>query len=85
LLLDSDELEGGDSSLPPAIPVTKLDVRSPVVIALGPEGGVEPSEREQFLAAGFQRASLGPYVLRFETAGIAALAMVRSMLGREES
>ncbi|MBA2689012.1 MAG: RNA methyltransferase, partial [Gemmatimonadaceae bacterium] len=84
VLLDSDELEGADSSLPGVTPLTRLDVTSPVVIALGPEGGVEPVERQQFLDAGFQRASLGPYVLRFETAGIAALAMVRSMLGRED-
>lgn len=84
LLLDADELEGSSASLPPVAALTSLAMTRPVVIALGPEGGVEESEREQFLAAGFQRASLGPYVLRFETAGIAALAMVRSMLGREE-
>jgi 16S rRNA (uracil1498-N3)-methyltransferase len=84
LLLDSDELEGANDSLPPAAPLTSLVMRSPVVIALGPEGGVEPAERQQFLEAGFQRASVGPYVLRFETAGIAAIAMVRSMLGKED-
>lgn len=83
LLLDSDDLEGSDEALPPAVALTSVALQSPVVIALGPEGGVEPSERDQFIAAGFQRASLGPYVLRFETAGIAALAMVRSMLGKE--
>lgn len=82
LLLDSDAMEGGNGSLPPAVALTGIALRSPVVIALGPEGGLEPQEREQFLAAGFQRASLGPYVLRFETAGIAAIAMVRSMLER---
>jgi 16S rRNA (uracil1498-N3)-methyltransferase len=84
LLLDSDELEGATDSLPPAASLTSLVMRSPVVIALGPEGGVEPAERQQFLEAGFQRASVGPYVLRFETAGIAAIAMVRSMLGKED-
>ena len=84
ILLDSDELEGSTDSLPGAIPLTRLELRSPVVVALGPEGGFESAERQLFIAAGFHRASLGPYVLRFETAGIAALAMVRSMLGREE-
>ena len=83
LLLDSDELEGAGDSLTPSVPLTSMALRIPVIIALGPEGGVEPAERDQFIAAGFQRASLGPYVLRFETAGIAAVAMVRSMLGRE--
>lgn len=82
LILDSDELEGSNGS-GPVQPLTSFSLNGPVVIALGPEGGVEQAEREQFLNAGFQRASLGPYVLRFETAGIAALAMVRSMLGKE--
>ena len=51
---------------------------APIAIALGPEGGLEPAERELFLAARWRTASLGANVLRFETAGIAALALVRS-------
>lgn len=52
----------------------------PVRIALGPEGGLEPEERAQFIRAGWRAVSLGRNVLRFETAGIAALAIVRSHL-----
>ena len=52
----------------------------PVRIALGPEGGLEEAERAQFIRAGWRPASLGTNVLRFETAGIAALAIVRSHL-----
>ncbi|MEO5818764.1 MAG: RsmE family RNA methyltransferase [Gemmatimonadaceae bacterium] len=52
----------------------------PVRIALGPEGGLEESERAQFIRAGWRPVSLGANVLRFETAGIAALAIVRSHL-----
>jgi 16S rRNA (uracil1498-N3)-methyltransferase len=52
----------------------------PVRIALGPEGGLEESERAQFIGAGWRPVSLGANVLRFETAGIAALAIVRSHL-----
>jgi 16S rRNA (uracil1498-N3)-methyltransferase len=52
----------------------------PVRIALGPEGGLEESERAQFIRAGWRPVSLGDNVLRFETAGIAALAIVRSHL-----
>ncbi len=55
-------------------------LRAPVAIALGPEGGLEPAERERFLAAGWRPASIGANVLRFETAGIAALALVRSII-----
>jgi 16S rRNA (uracil1498-N3)-methyltransferase len=48
-------------------------------LALGPEGGLDPDERDAFLNAGWRPASLGPNVLRFETAAIAALAVVRSL------
>jgi 16S rRNA (uracil1498-N3)-methyltransferase len=55
-----------------------LDI--PVCIALGPEGGLEEGERAQFIRAGWRPVSLGANVLRFETAAIAALAIVRSHL-----
>lgn len=51
---------------------------APIAIALGPEGGLEPAELALFDVAGWRTASLGANVLRFETAGIAALALVRS-------
>jgi 16S rRNA (uracil1498-N3)-methyltransferase len=54
-------------------------LRPPIAIALGPEGGLEPDERARLLGAGWRPASLGANVLRFETAGIAALAMIRSL------
>ena len=50
-----------------------------VAIALGPEGGLAEDERAAFDTAGWRTASLGTNVLRFETAGIAALAMVRAL------
>ena len=56
------------------------DLAGPVRIALGPEGGLEDEERAQFIRAGWRAVSLGGNVLRFETAGIAALAIVRSHL-----
>jgi 16S rRNA (uracil1498-N3)-methyltransferase len=64
-------------------PLASLDggVRAPVAIALGPEGGLDADERDAFVGAGWRRASLGANVLRFETAGIAALAVVRSLTG----
>lgn len=59
----------------PAVPLT-----APVSIAVGPEGGIERTERELFLAAGFIPVSLGATVLRFETAGVGAVAIARAML-----
>ncbi|CAN5345462.1 16S rRNA (uracil(1498)-N(3))-methyltransferase [soil metagenome] len=48
-----------------------------VAIALGPEGGLEVRERAAFLERGWRPASLGHNILRFETAAIAALAVLR--------
>jgi 16S rRNA (uracil1498-N3)-methyltransferase len=49
-------------------------------IAIGPEGGWAPEEVELFRVQGWRAASLGPRILRSETAAIAALAMASSML-----
>lgn len=50
----------------------------PLVIALGPEGGLADDERQQMIDGGFTPVRLAPSVLRFETAGIAALAVARA-------
>lgn len=47
-----------------------------VVVCVGPEGGFTDDEVALAQAAGFAKASLGPRVLRAETAVIAALAVV---------
>ncbi len=68
-------------ALAPLLP----SLRAPVAFALGPEGGFEPAEREELVRAGFRAVSLGPTVLRFETAGIAALALIRAALAASPS
>jgi 16S rRNA (uracil1498-N3)-methyltransferase len=50
-----------------------------VSLAVGPEGGWTGDERAQFGAAGWTGSSLGPAVLRAETAVCAALAVVLQM------
>ena len=50
-------------------------------LAIGPEGGWSPRDREQLLAAGFEGLRLGPRILRTETAGIAAIAALQAMAG----
>jgi len=47
-------------------------------IVVGPEGGLESEEIELLLARRWRSASLGTTTLRFETAGIAAAAVVRA-------
>lgn len=62
---------------PPLIPP---DV--PLVVVVGPEGGLAAAEREVFLAAGFRRVRLAPDLLRYETAALAAAAVVASQRPR---
>lgn len=52
--------------------------KSPRTVALmiGPEGGFAPEEAEASVKAGMQSVSLGPRILRCETAPLAALAAV---------
>ncbi|NDP38378.1 MAG: 16S rRNA (uracil(1498)-N(3))-methyltransferase [Rhodoferax sp.] len=45
-----------------------------VTFLSGPEGGLSPAEEEAALACGFAPVTLGPRVLRAETAALAALA-----------
>ncbi|MGA9673319.1 MAG: 16S rRNA (uracil(1498)-N(3))-methyltransferase [Terracidiphilus sp.] len=49
-------------------------------IAIGPEGGWAPEEEALFDANGWRAVSLGPRILRAETAAIAALAVAASFL-----
>lgn len=51
------------------------------VLAVGPEGGWSPRDRERLHAAGFAGLRLGPRILRTETAGIAAIAALQSRFG----
>lgn len=46
----------------------------PVLLLSGPEGGLSPAEEKAACAAGFQALSLGPRILRAETAPLALLA-----------
>jgi 16S rRNA (uracil1498-N3)-methyltransferase len=67
-----------DPAGPPLIGANASALTAPVSIALGPEGGFEKAELDALLSAGFRAASIGRTILRFETAGVAALAIVRT-------
>lgn len=54
---------------------------APVLLAIGPEGGWSPLDRQQLQAAGFQGLRLGPRILRTETAGLAAIAALQATFG----
>jgi 16S rRNA (uracil1498-N3)-methyltransferase len=51
-----------------------------IALAIGPEGGWTDDELQAFQQAGWISASLGNTILRAETAAIAALALVASLL-----
>jgi 16S rRNA (uracil1498-N3)-methyltransferase len=54
----------------------------PVAVLVGPEGGFDPTERELLSSQPFvTRISLGPRILRADTAAVAALTLVNAVLG----
>ena len=52
-----------------------------VALAAGPEAGFDEKEEAAFLNAGFVPVSLGPRILRTETAALAALAALNALQG----
>jgi 16S rRNA (uracil1498-N3)-methyltransferase len=52
-----------------------------IVLLAGPEGGLTMEEQKDAVGAGFEMLSLGPRVLRTETAAIAALASMQALWG----
>lgn len=51
---------------------------SGAAVILGPEGGMTPAEQETLVAGGWEPSALAAGTLRFETAALAALAIVRA-------
>ena len=65
---------------PAGLPIARLagSIRrgDPAIVAIGPEGGFSPVEVEAALGLGWRAVSLGATVLRIETAGLAASALL---------
>lgn len=78
ILLFCDE-GGSGKSLREALPSLK---KAPYALLVGPEGGFTENERTMLLSLPFVKAlSLGPRILRAETAALAALANVQAWVG----
>jgi 16S rRNA (uracil1498-N3)-methyltransferase len=56
-------------------PLSEMAGTDTVTVLSGPEGGLSPAEETAALAAGFAPVTLGPRVLRAETAPLAVLAV----------
>lgn len=66
--------EPGGAPLLTALPCER-HIEDSIALLVGPEGGWTPAEREA-AAANWTRVSLGPQILRAETAAMASLAIV---------
>jgi 16S rRNA (uracil1498-N3)-methyltransferase len=58
-----------------SLPVETSNTDS-VAVLIGPEGGWTESERTEFIAANWTPVSLGPLILRAETAALASLSVI---------
>jgi 16S rRNA (uracil1498-N3)-methyltransferase len=73
-----------DEEAPVASPLAALGglAPGPVAVLIGPEGGFSPDERAMLLRRPSVTAiSLGPRIMRADTAAVAALALVNAVLG----
>lgn len=73
-----------DESLMQGGPITQLKEieQLPLAVLIGPEGGFSASERDLLVGQRFVKAiSLGPRIMRADTAAVAALSLVNSVLG----
>ena len=66
-------LQDGTQPLAQAVNITD---GVPLLFLSGPEGGLSPSEEAAAIASGFKPVTLGPRVLRAETAPLACLAFL---------
>jgi 16S rRNA (uracil1498-N3)-methyltransferase len=72
---------GGAPGVGEALRAATADRASRAAIVIGPEGGMEDGEVARLRAAGAVAVSLGPTILRTETAAIVAVALTSFCLG----
>lgn len=72
--------EAGDS--PPLLEILQGQAAGPLSVLIGPEGGFSASERAGLRTrSGVIAVSLGPRILRADTAALSALTLVQAVLG----
>ncbi len=82
--LDAAPREGQRFVLSPTGPASlagTTSIGSRVELLIGPEGGLDDTEIDRAITSGFTPVRLGPRVLRTETAGIVALAVLQALWG----
>jgi 16S rRNA (uracil1498-N3)-methyltransferase len=82
LIFCDEEAEIGDPLTALSDAKTKVGNATSLALLVGPEGGFDPSEREALIgAANILPISLGPRILRADTAAVAGLALLQAVLG----
>ncbi|MEM6538019.1 MAG: 16S rRNA (uracil(1498)-N(3))-methyltransferase [Pseudomonadota bacterium] len=79
----AQEWGGSEGRAAPMLDVLQqLDAATLTTILIGPEGGFSPTEREAIRGINqVQPVTLGPRILRADTAGIVALALLQAAMG----
>jgi 16S rRNA (uracil1498-N3)-methyltransferase len=72
IMCDPDGTAGVDQHLSPG---------QNTILLTGPEGGFSQNEKAAAVAAGFNLVSLGPRILRTETAPVTALSLIQHLAG----
>lgn len=73
--LNDEDRHAFGAMQPPFVSMTSCDPQQGTNLFIGPEGGFSESEVRQLCARNAQASSLGPLVLRAETAALAALVL----------
>jgi 16S rRNA (uracil1498-N3)-methyltransferase len=79
LLLAETEEENTLRAALDAAPANGVPVEAAIALAVGPEGGWTAEEMQLFRDNGWQHVTLGPRILRAETAAIAALSITSAL------
>lgn len=66
---------------PAALHIKDLSIHEDVAVLIGPEGGFSAQEVQFAIENGFQSISLGPRILRTETAGVVTVAILQALFG----
>lgn len=70
-----------EAGIPLTREMTETGSAENILIVLGPEGGLSPREVEMAAGGGFTLCTLGPRILRAETASLSACTLVQFLFG----
>ncbi|MCA2981706.1 MAG: 16S rRNA (uracil(1498)-N(3))-methyltransferase [Myxococcaceae bacterium] len=75
-------LDEAEKAVPLSMALDALPADAPLALVVGPEGGLDRAEVQALVSRGARTVTLGPRILRTETAALAALAVIRHRDGQ---